>query len=507
MLDGNDSIIEMKNISIQFSGIKVLSNVDFTLKSGEIRALIGANGAGKSTLMKILAGVNPSYEGKLYMDKSEIEIRNPREAKKNGIEIVYQEVDIALIPHLTVAENIMLNSIVNKMGKKQWINWKKIKEDSNKILKKINIPIDVNKRVNELTLAQKQIVLIARAIAEKCKFMILDEPTAPLSENETKELFGIIRELSTKDNVGIVFISHRLNELFEICESITVMRDGKIVAEKIIDEGLTTKNIVELMLGEKIEEQYIRKDLEIGEEILKIEKLHEKKDRVKNINMNVKKGEIVGISGLVGAGKTELCKTIFGEFKIKKGLVILNNKIVKIKDPHSAVKNGIVLVPEERRKEGIFVENSVCENLSVVSLMRYCNRFGFINRKKEKMKSLEIVKDLGIKIASENQKVKYLSGGNQQKVAVGKWLISDADVYVFDEPTKGVDVGAKKEIFKLIENLAEIGKGIIYASCEFNEILSITHRTYVMYDGEIVKELLISETNEKELLYYSTGGS
>ncbi len=506
MLNENNSKIEMKGISIRFSGVKALSDIDFTIKSGEIRALIGANGAGKSTLMKVLAGVNPTYEGKIYIDGAEIEIRNPKEAKKNGIEIVYQEVDTALIPYLTVAENIMLNSIVNKMGKKQWINWEKIRKTANETLKKLNISIDVNKHVNELTLAQKQIVLIARAIAEKCKFLILDEPTAPLSEKETKELFDIVRELSKKDNVGIIFISHRLNELFEICETITVMRDGKIVDEKIIDGELTTKKIVELMLGEKTEEQYTRKELKIGEEILRIEQLCEKRNKIKNINLNVKKGEIVGISGLVGAGKTELCKTIFGEFRSKSGKIMLHNIPIKLSTPHSAVKNGIVLIPEERRKEGIFVENSVCENLSVVSLFKYCNKFGFINKKEEREKSIKIIKNLGIKVASENQKVKYLSGGNQQKVAVGKWMISDADIYVFDEPTKGVDVGAKKEIFKLIENLAEIGKGIIYASCEFNEILSIAHRTYVMYDGEIVKELLISDTNEEELLYYSTGG-
>lgn len=506
MLNENNSKIEMKGISIRFSGVKALSDIDFTIKSGEIRALIGANGAGKSTLMKVLAGVNPTYEGKIYIDGTEIEIRNPKEAKKNGIEIVYQEVDTALIPYLTVAENIMLNSIVNKMGKKQWINWEKIRKTANETLKKLNISIDVNKHVNELTLAQKQIVLIARAIAEKCKFLILDEPTAPLSEKETKELFDIVIELSKKDNVGIIFISHRLNELFEICETITVMRDGKIVDEKIIDGELTTKKIVELMLGEKTEEQYTRKELKIGEEILRIEQLCEKRNKIKNINLNVKKGEIVGISGLVGAGKTELCKTIFGEFRSKSGKIMLHNIPIKLSTPHSAVKNGIVLIPEERRKEGIFVENSVCENLSVVSLFKYCNKFGFINKKEEREKSIKIIKNLGIKVASENQKVKYLSGGNQQKVAVGKWMISDADIYVFDEPTKGVDVGAKKEIFKLIENLAEIGKGIIYASCEFNEILSIAHRTYVMYDGEIVKELLISDTNEEELLYYSTGG-
>ncbi len=498
--------IRMSNISIEFPGVKALSNVDYEMESGNISALIGANGAGKSTLMKVLAGANPGYEGQVFIDDKPVEIRNPREAKKYGIEIVYQEVDTALIPYLSVAENIMLNSIVNKMGGKQFVNWNEVKKKAKGILARFNMNLDVNKLVSELTLAQKQIVLIARATVEDCKFLILDEPTAPLSNSETKELFRIVRELANKDNVGIIFISHRLHELFEICRTITVMKDGRVVAERIIDNNLTPKDIVELMLGRKFDDTYPKKQIPIGEVMFEVNDLNEKNGAVKNINLKVKKGEIVGISGLVGAGKTELCKTLFGAMRQGNGEIRLNQKILKIKDPHSAVKQGIALVPEERRKEGILVEDPVYSNLSATSLKKYSDKLSFVSKKKEKEAARSIIKDLGIRTPSENQFVKFLSGGNQQKVAVGKWIVSDAEIYIFDEPTKGVDVGAKRDIFELIERLAAMGKGIIYASCEFAEILAIADRAYVMYDGRIVNEVEVSTTSEEELLYYSTGG-
>lgn len=498
--------IRMSDISIEFPGVKALSNVDYEMESGNICALIGANGAGKSTLMKVLAGANPGYRGQIFIDDNPVEIRNPREAKKLGIEIVYQEVDTALIPYLSVAENIMLNSIVNNMGSKQMVNWNEIRKKSKEILKKFNMNLDVNKLVSELSLAQKQMVLIARATVEECKFLILDEPTAPLSNSETKELFRIVKDLANKDNVGIIFISHRLHELFEICRTITVMKDGRVVAERIIDNNLTPKDIVELMLGRKFDDTYPKKKNLIGDVMLEVNDLNEKNGAVKNINLKVRKGEIVGISGLVGAGKTELCKTLFGAMRQGKGEIRLNKKVLKIKDPHSAVRQGIALVPEERRKEGILVEDPVYSNLSATSLKKYSDKLSFVYKKKEKEAARSIIKDLGIRTPSENQLVKFLSGGNQQKVAVGKWIVSDAEIYIFDEPTKGVDVGAKRDIFELIEKLAAMGKGIIYASCEFAEILAIADRAYVMYDGRIVNEVEVSTTSEEELLYYSTGG-
>ena len=499
-------ILEMKNISVEFPGVKAVEKADLTLKSGEIHALVGANGAGKSTLMKVLSGVNCHYGGEITLDGEPIEIRSPKEAKKVGIEIVYQEVDAALVPNLSVAENIMLNSISNNMEKKAVINWKEIKKTAKEVLDKIHIDLDLDEIVANVPLAKKQMILIARAMVEDCKFLMLDEPTAPLSNKETEELFKIVRELAKERNVGIVFISHRLPEIFEICELVTSMRNGCVVDEFEVNEELTILNIVESMLGKKVTEERIRVECELGDELLRTENLKNADGTVNGVDLTVRKGEIVGVAGLVGAGKTELCKLIFGADKLVDGKIFLNNKLVVNKTPTAAVKNGFALVPEERRKEGIEIYAPVYDNLSRTNIGRFCNKLKMINFKKERESAKTIIGDLIIKTPSEEQEVGLLSGGNQQKVAVGKWFVSDAEVYIFDEPTKGVDIGAKQEIYQLIQDLTKQGKGVIYATCEFSEILSITDRTYVMYNGTISKEMPTETTNEEQLLYFSTGG-
>ncbi|MBM7604938.1 simple sugar transport system ATP-binding protein [Metabacillus crassostreae] len=498
------SVLKMTNISIEFPGVKALDSVDFTMKSGTTHALIGANGAGKSTLMKVLSGAYDHYTGDILLDSKKTNIRSPKDALVNGIQIVHQEVDTALIPYLTVGENIMLSSTVNDMGKKQFINWKELHKQATDILKTLNINVSSKKLVSELTLAEKQMVLIARTVSTDCKFLILDEPTAPLSYAETKELFRIVKELKDK-NVGIVFISHRLPEIFEVCEEITIMRNGKLVTHELIKH--TTQNkVVENMLGRELEEQFPKKASECGEVIYEVSNLHDA-DKLSNVSMSVRKGEIVGIAGLVGAGKTELCKALFGETKITSGEVKLHGKKLTLTSPYHAVKQGIALVPEERRKEGILVNESVVTNLTAANLGAFTRPFSFLNRKAEKQRAVEVIESLGVKTPSEEAIVKNLSGGNQQKIAIGKWLIADAEIYIFDEPTKGVDVGAKKDIFELICELASRGKAIIYASSELAEIIGITNRVYVLYDGRTVKELETSEATEADLLYYSTGGN
>ncbi len=495
----------MKDISIEFPGVKALSAVDFRVESGKVYALVGANGAGKSTLMKVMAGAYDHYTGNIFFNGKEVSVRSPRDAKDLGIEIVYQEVDTALVPYLTVAENIMLNVLVNKMGRKVFVRWPQIHKAAKQILNRLHINIDTNAIVEDLKLAQKQMVLIARAIAEDCRFLILDEPTAPLSNTETEELFSLVRDLVSKHNVGVVFISHRLPEVFEICEEITIMKDGKVVTNQNL-EGLTVNKVVEYMLGQKLSETFPKRDVQLGDVLLQVNHLAEEDGMVRDASFNVRAGEIIGIAGLVGAGKTELCKTLFGALKPVEGEVLLKGKRLKITSPFSAVSQGLALVPEERRKEGVLVEEPVYSNLSSATLAKFSSPLGFIKAAAEKLNAKKLIGELGIKTPHENQKVAFLSGGNQQKVAVGKWLIADADVYIFDEPTKGVDVGAKHDIFELIGNLAEEGKAVIYASCEFSEILGITDRTFVMYDGRIVKELQTKEINEEQLLFYSTGG-
>lgn len=497
------NILELKNISIEFPGVRALDNVDFFTKSGVVHALVGANGAGKSTLMKVLAGAYNHYTGEIYINDQLVNIRSPRDAKRYGIQIVYQEVDTALVPYLTVAENIMLDILVNDMNNRQTIDWKKVYRDAEEILDNLNLKIHPKKLVQDLTLAQKQMVLIARAISKDCKFLILDEPTAPLSNSETEELFRVIKNL-TKKNVGIIFISHRLPEIFGICDEITVMRDGKFIVKKNVNE--TNQNeIVEYMLGRKFTDYFPKHDAKISEVLFDVKELNDG-NKLKDINLHVKSGEIVGIAGLVGAGKTELCKALYGESQSIKGQITIKNQKVNIKSPYYAVKHGIALIPEERRKEGILVNESVASNISITCLNKICKLKTVLDFKKEREIARKMISNLRIKTPSEQQKVGLLSGGNQQKVVVAKWLNSEADIYIFDEPTKGVDVGAKKDIFDLIGKLAQEGKGIIYATCEFSELLNITDRIYVMYNGKIVKELITSKTTEEELLFYSTGG-
>ena len=495
-----------KNVSIEFPGVKALSNVDFELETGKIHAVMGANGAGKSTLMKVLAGANPTYTGDVLYNGKVVEIRKPADAKALGIQIVYQEVDMALIPSLSVAENVMFNHLVMNMGKKQMVNWAYIRKEAQAVLERLNIQLDVNALVGSLSLAQKQMVLIARAIQSSCNFLILDEPTAPLSDTETTELFRLCKHLIATENLSITFISHRIHEVLQICDSYTVMRNGEIVDNCPITPETTSKEIVDKMLGRSFESSFPARHAAIGEKSLVVEHLTERDHKIQDVSFYVRKGEVVGIAGLVGAGKSELCKTLFGALKKSSGTITLNGKELKIRNPSDAVRNRLALVPEERRKEGVLVHETVDFNLSAACLGKFC-KLSFVNRAKTAANANHFVESLGIKTPSIFQLVRNLSGGNQQKVVIGKWLSADCDVYIFDEPTKGVDVGAKAEIFKLINAIAEAGNCVIYASCENTEILSVTDRTYVMFDGKIMAELETAKTSEDEIMHYAVGGT
>jgi ABC-type sugar transport system, ATPase component len=500
------SKIIMKDISVEFPGVKALQHVDCDFEGGRVKALVGANGAGKSTLMKVLSGVNAQYTGQIELDGVPVEIRSPGDAKKLGIEIVYQEVDTALVPNLSVGENVMMEYLVYGLSKGGVINWNYLHDQAAKTLEHLQMPLDTKQLVSTLSLAQKQIVVIARAILGHCKFLILDEPTAPLSGNETQKLFELVRQLRS-EGIGIIFISHRLNELFEICDSITVLRDGQLIKTFEMDEKTTIPDIVELMLGRVYNETIDKSDRIIGDVLLELKDFSDSEGRVKDISLNVRRGEIIGLSGLVGAGKTELCKALFGAFGRQQGTILINGKKVRVDNPAAAVKAGMAFIPEERRKEGILVGESVMENLSLATLKNHVHVLSFLNHKSESKAAGTKVEDLLIKTPSIRQHVGLLSGGNQQKVTIGKWLDSGAEIYIFDEPTKGIDVGAKAEIYHLIVNLARKGKCIIYASSEQAEIMSLTDRVYVMYSGRIQKELITADTNEAELLFYSTGGN
>lgn len=499
--------LETRHISIEFPGVKALDDINFSVSTGEIRAVVGANGAGKSTLMKALAGANPSYTGEILRNGKKIQVRTPVDAKKLGIQIVYQEVDTALYPTLSVAENIVQNDML--MGTSGYIvNWRKIYRQGRAALDKLHISrdqIDECALVQNLTLAQKQMVLIAKALKAQCNFLILDEPTAPLSNTETEELFRVVRHLHETENIAILFITHRLYEILEICENYTVLRNGKLIGSAPITAETTTKEIVELMLGRKFEENFPKEKCSIEDTLFEVKHLSGANGKVNDVSLTVRKGEIVGIAGLVGAGKSELCKTIFGAYKKTHGRLLMHGKDLKITNPSDAVKQRMALVPEERRKEGVLVNENVGFNLSVNCLSKFCVA-SFINKKRVNENARTYVKNLGISTPSIKQLVCNLSGGNQQKVAVGKWLASDCDLYIFDEPTKGVDVGAKQDIFYLINQIAKQGNGVIYASCENSELLSLTNRLYVMYNGAVMAELETAKTTEDEIMNYSVGG-
>lgn len=503
---GKGYVVETKDVTMRFPGVRALNHVNFTMRSGEVRAVVGANGAGKSTLMKVLAGANPGYEGEVWANGEKRELRTTHAAKELGIEIVYQEVDTALFSQLSVAENIMFNTIVNHMGNNAFLNWRKLQENAKRVLKKLNVELDVTLPASSLTLAQKQMVLIARAISEQCHFLILDEPTAPLSLTETQELFRVVRELMKAEEIGVVFISHRLPELFEICQTMTVMRDGEIVHETAITPEMTTGEIVTWMLGRKDGDLFEKKAVAQGEVLLETRHLSDASGMVNDVSLYARRGEIVGIAGLVGAGKTELSKVLFGACGRTGGEITVGGKALHARIPTDAVKRKLGLVPEERRKEGVLVNDPVDYNLSAACLDRFC-KAAFIDRKAERKNAGKIVEQLNVRTPSVDQRVAFLSGGNQQKVAIGKWLAADCDIYLMDEPTKGVDVGAKSEIYQLIQELAAQGKCILYFSCENSEILSLTDRVYVMYNGTVSAELKTSETNEEEILYYATGGT
>ncbi len=487
---------------MSFPGVKALSDVDFEVKTGEIRALVGANGAGKSTLMKVLAGANPGYTGQVYLDGRAVDIRTPLAAKRMGIQIVYQEVDTALIPTFSVAENVMLNETI--LHGNNMMAWHKLNKQARQVLDRLRINVNVKTLVQNLSLAQKQMVLIARAIQSRCNFLLLDEPTAPLSDTETRELFRLVQHLRETENIAIVFISHRIGEVIQICDSYTVMRNGEIVDTTAITGQTSSREIVEKMLGRSFSETFPKERTDIGDVVLEVEKLSGADGKVSDVSLHVRSGEIIGIAGLVGAGKSELCKTLFGAHKVTGGKIRLHGKDLRMRIPSHAVRSGLALVPEERRKEGVMVGENVAFNLSAASLKKH-SVASFLNRPSINANAKRFVKSLGIVTPSITQVVKNLSGGNQQKVSVGKWLAADCSVYIFDEPTKGVDVGAKREIFHLINDIAKQGNAVIYASCENAEILSITDRVYVMFDGRVTAELVTEATDEDEIMFYSVG--
>lgn len=488
--------LEMQNISLAFSGFRALSNVSFTLKGGSVHALTGANGAGKSTLMAVLCGTHAHYEGEVVINNQPVSIRSPRDAKQLGIHLVQQEVDVALVPGLSIAENIMLDRLAEPGLA---FRWGRLRQLAREALAQLDVSLDVRRSIDSCTLAEKQQILLARALSHHCRFLILDEPTAPLDQNESERLFAVVRRLQ-RQGIGIVFISHRIHELNAVCDTLTVLRDGRLIESGPMAD-LSGEQIVEKMLGHELSDIFPPKRPPHSDEVLlQVEGLHDE-GLLQDISLRLRKGEILGI-----AGKTELCKALFGASKSRLTRGELNSQPWRPRDPADSVARGLALVPEERRKEGIFIEEPVAMNLAVSADSSF-SRWSLFGHRQAWRWAEEVIARVGIRTSGPAQTLRRLSGGNQQKVAIGKWLRGNANVLIFDEPTKGVDVKAKTDLFNVIDGLAREGKGVIYASGEFSELVGLCDRICVLWDGRIVAEIPGAEAREENILYYSTGGA
>lgn len=495
--------LEANNICVEFPGVKALEHVDFQLSSGEIHALVGANGAGKSTLMKVLAGTNPGYSGEVRLDGRTVELRTPAASHQAGIQIVYQEVDQALAPDLSAAENMLLDEL-GRPGR-LWVNWRALYGQAEELKRQLHMDFDVRTPVSRLTLAQKQMVLIARALHSRCRILLLDEPTAPLSTVETETLFDLCRGLVKQRQIAIVFVSHRLPEVLRICDRYTVLLGGRVAACGPITPQTTADELVAHMLGAEMETARRPSAHSVGSQLLSVRDLSSRDGSVRDISLTVHHGEIVGLAGLVGAGKSELCRALFGSLPKSAGEIWLDGSPAESRSPADAVALGMGLVPEERRKEGLFLWESVSFNLGIASLKKW-SRLTFLSRKKLEQNARTQIRTLEIKTPSPQQQAGLLSGGNQQKTVVGKWLAANCRLYLFDEPTKGVDVGAKTELFQVITGLAQTGCGVLYASADPGELLKVADRIYVLYGGRIAAELVAAHTSEEEIMYYAVGG-
>ena len=482
-------LLEMKNINKAFPGVKALQNVDFQLKAGEVHALLGENGAGKSTLIKVLGGIYIAEEGEIYVEGQKVNIDGVVPARKAGVSIVHQE--LVLVPYMTVAENIFLG---REPGKKLNINRKKMTEDAQKLLDAYEMGIDADTLVEKLTIAQRQMVEIVKAISFNSKILVLDEPTSSISDKEVHFLFETVRNL-TKQGVGVIYISHKMSELQEICDRVTVMRDGQAVGTKVVKET-TTDELIALMVGRELTNYYTRDFLEPGETILKCEHISDGK-MAKDASFELKKGEIVGFAGLVGAGRSETMKAIFGLAAHRTGDVYVKGQKVTIKSPVDALKYGIALVPESRKDEGLYGVQSVQFNSTIEVLNEFIGKLRVDHAKEEKI-TQKYIDMMSTKTPSQQQIIRNLSGGNQQKVMIGRWLATNPEILILDEPTRGVDVGAKAEIYSIMNELVKQGMSIIMISSEMPEIINMSDRVYVMAEG-VVKGCISHEeiTQEK----------
>ncbi len=490
-------ILTMKGIDKSFPGVHALDHVDLEVRRGEVHALMGENGAGKSTLMKVLTGIYTKDSGTITFEGREVEFHNTREAQEAGIVIVHQELN--MLGHLTVAQNIFIG---REFKKGLAIDDKRMNEEAARLFARLNIDIDPTETMSSLTVGKQQMCEIAKAISHEAKVIVFDEPSAALTEAEIDELFKIIRDLRDQQ-LGIIYISHRMDEIKVITDRVTVMRDGTYVGTLITSE-CTKNDIINMMVGRVIYEEPKTKSMVAPDApvVLKVENLNAGK-MVQNVSFELHRGEILGFSGLMGAGRTETARAIFGADPRQSGDIYVNGEKVTINSPEDAVKHGIGYLSEDRKRFGIVVQKTIAENTTLATLKKFLHGI-FIDKKQEDQEAEEYVHSLDIKTPGVDQLVVNLSGGNQQKVVIAKWLARNSDILIFDEPTRGIDVGAKNEIYKLMNRLASQGKAIIMISSEMSEILRMSDRIVVMCEGKITGELDIAQATQEKIMNLAT---
>ena len=491
-----ETIVSMKNISKNFPGVRALDHVQFELRSGEVMALLGENGAGKSTLMKILSGVYTRDEGSLEIFGKEYGDLTPRQAQEIGVAIIHQELNMCR--HLSVAENMFLGREKVKAGV---LSNAQMEEEAARILEELKIDMDPGQVVGELPVSKQQMVEIAKALSTHARILIMDEPSAPLTTNEVDAMMEIVRTLK-KEGVTIIYISHRMDEIFELADRVSVLRDGEYIGTKDIGDT-DNDDLIRMMVGRTLSQTYPKRNCKTDEVVLEARNLSG--NGVKNISFQLHKGEILGLGGLIGAGRTELCEMIFGYYPIQSGELYLHGQMINPSSPSDAVKKGIALVPEDRKKHGIIGGMTVLDNLTLSTIGKL-TRNAAIDRKAQRKYAQDQVDALGIKTPGLMQKVKNLSGGNQQKVILGRWLGANPEIFIFDEPTRGIDVGAKAEIYKLMTQLVEEGKSIIMISSEMSELLGMSDRLIILAKGRYTGSLDANEFSQETVLKYSSGG-
>jgi len=488
------TLLEMRGITKRFPGVTALDRVDFELEKGEVHVLLGENGAGKSTLIKMLSGAYQPDEGEILVDGEKVEISSAMDAQALGISTIYQEFN--LVPQLTVAENILLGRQPRRFGV---VNRSKMRKDARELLERIKVRVNADARVEDLGVAQRQMVEIAKALSLDARILIMDEPTASLSGQEVGRLFEIIHGLQ-EDEVGVIFISHHLEEVTEIGDRVTVLRDGEYVDR--VPASTDHSDFVRLMVGRDIEDQFPRRKPEIGDVLLEVKNLSQE-GVLEDISFELRAGEVVGIAGIVGAGRTELAEAIFGSEPADSGEVWVRGETLRPGHPREAKDRGIGFITEDRQGEGIVQPLSVSENLGLAALGDNSS-LGLVNRRKQRQQAEKMIEDLNIRTPGPEQEIRYLSGGNQQKVVIGKWLLNNSKILIMDEPTRGIDVGAKVEIYELINDLTENGAGILMISSELPEVLGMSDRVLVMSQGHITGELLAEEATQENVMELAT---